>query len=300
MRPPRRRSCSRTVGRRFAQRRCDRGSGRAGRRRRPLRRRGHRGRRGRSGRCWPRRRRWVVVVGATVLAAAVVAGAVLVGAAGSAAGLAGGVGGPATNPTRMNSDTSAARAATGVTSCFLRYQGRPGRGGAAVVARPLRRRLWRLVLPGVPSRAGSPIGRAWQPTFDAKRARTLLRASRTVGSLRPSARPRRFGRHVRGLVILLSFPAVTPQVRTARNRRARRCDQQEPHSHARAGQGSTTRIERSWVRIPPRAPKPQVRAYVRHLVARVACRVDHPFARTWLSWVRSRPDRQPVRVPRLS
>jgi hypothetical protein len=46
------------VGRRSAQRGCDRGPRRARRRRRPGCRRNHWGRGGRSGRCWPRRRRW--------------------------------------------------------------------------------------------------------------------------------------------------------------------------------------------------------------------------------------------------
>jgi hypothetical protein len=47
------------VGRRSAQRRCCRGSrGTCSRRRRPVRRRDHPGRRGRSGRCWRRRRSW--------------------------------------------------------------------------------------------------------------------------------------------------------------------------------------------------------------------------------------------------
>jgi hypothetical protein len=40
-------------------------------------------------------------------------------------------------------------------------------------------------------------------------------------------------------------------------------------------------IERSSVRIRPRAPKPQVRGYVTESMARLACHVDHPFARTW-------------------
>jgi hypothetical protein len=76
----------------------------------------------------------VVVVGATLVGTAVVAGAVVVEAAGSAAGLAGGVGGLATKPTRTNSNNTSSKAATGVTICSLRYQGRSelgcGGGGA--------------------------------------------------------------------------------------------------------------------------------------------------------------------------
>jgi hypothetical protein len=204
----------------------------------------------------------VVVVGATVVGAAVVAGAVLVEAARRAAGLAGGVGGPATNPTWPSRDTSARAAATGVTICSLRYQGRPGRGGGGAPHCDGARGGWSCGAPHSGGRPGcgggvDPAAGGWaggwlgccgpQPCGFTHRSGTAAYLRREAGAdvitgvsdsriVTPQRRPRRFGRHIRGLVILLVIPpAVTPQVSTLLAGRAHRRDQQEPHSHARAG-----------------------------------------------------------------
>jgi hypothetical protein len=236
MRPPRRRSCSRTVGRRFAQRRCHRGSGRARRRRRPLRRRGHRGRGGRSGRCWPRRRRW---------------GRGCRGDGGRSrrcgrGGARGGcrqrsrVGGrsrwpgdqPHQDEQRHQCHQSRHRgddllpALPGAARAGLRRRWRA----------PLRRRSWRLVLPGVPAvRVHPSVGHGSLPSTRSGRARYYGRLGQSDRYARALGRG---GSVVTsgGLVILLVIPpAVTPQVRTLLAGRTHRRDQQEPHSHARAG-----------------------------------------------------------------
>jgi hypothetical protein len=203
------------VGRRSAQRRCGRGSRWPSGRRRPLRRRDHRGRRGRSGRRWPRRRRW----GRGCRRDG--GGSRRRGRGGARRGCRqrSRVGGwsrwPGDQPhqdeqrhqrqSRRHRGDDLLPAVPGAARAGLRRRWRA----------PLRRRSWRLAL--LWPRFGRPPGLRWRrrscrwwlgrwlvgllrspavrvhpsvghgrPTFDANRARTLLQASRTVGSLRPS------------------------------------------------------------------------------------------------------------------